>query len=48
MNETTMTIRHATFAAALALASVGPTQAEGLKPLQSRVIDLGNVSGVAY
>jgi hypothetical protein len=48
MNETTMTIRHATFAAALALASVGPTQAEGLKPLQSRVIDLGDVSGVAY
>jgi hypothetical protein len=48
MKETTMTIRHATFTAALALASIGPTQAEGLKPLQGQVIDLGDVSGVAY
>ena len=48
MKETTMTIRHATFTAALALASIGPTQAEGLKPLQGQVIDLGDVSRVAY
>ena len=43
-----MTIRHTTLAAALALASIGPAQAKGLKPLQGQVIDLGDVSGVAY
>src|ERR1700730_8785744 len=43
-----MTIRQTTLAAALALASIGPAQAEGLKPLQGQVIDLGDVSGVAY
>jgi hypothetical protein len=41
-----MTIRQTTLAAALALAAIGPADAEGLKPLQ--VIDLGDVSGVAY
>src|ERR1700730_4672256 len=46
--ETTMTIRHTTLAAALALAFIGPAHAEGLKPLQGQVIDLGDVSGVAY
>ncbi len=35
-------------AAALALAVVGPIQAEGLKPIQGQGIDLGAVSGVAY
>src|ERR1700731_2788445 len=43
-----MTIRQTTLAAALALAAIGPAQAEGLKPLQGQVIDLGDVSGVAY
>ena len=43
-----MTIRHTTLAAALALAFIGPAHAEGLKPLQGQVIDLGDVSGVAY
>src|SRR5262249_33396585 len=43
-----MTIRQTTLAAALALASIGPAHAEGLKPLQGQVIDLGDVSGVAY
>ena len=43
-----MTIRQTTLAAALALASIGPAHAEGLKPLQGEVIDLGDVSGVAY
>ena len=43
-----MTIHKTTLAAALALASIGPAHAEGLKPLQGEVIDLGDVSGVAY
>ena len=43
-----MTIRQTTLAAAFALAAIGPAQAEGLKPLQGQVIDLGDVSGVAY
>jgi len=46
--ETTMTIRQTTLAAALALASIGPAHAEGLRPLQGQVIDLGEVSGVVY
>jgi hypothetical protein len=43
-----MTIRRTTLAAAFALAAIGPAQAEGLKPLQGQVIDLGDVSGVVY
>jgi hypothetical protein len=48
MEETTMTIRQTTLAAAFALAAIGPAHAEGLKPLHGQVIDLGDVSGVAY
>ena len=43
-----MTIRQTALAAALALASIGPAHAEGLKLLQGQVFELGNVSGVAY
>src|SRR5580693_934595 len=43
-----MTIRQTTFAAAFALAAIGPAHAGGLKPLHGQVIDLGDVSGVAY
>src|ERR1700730_4379904 len=43
-----MTIRQTTLAAAFALAAIGPAHAEGLKPPQGQVIDLGDVSGVAY
>jgi hypothetical protein len=43
-----MNIRQTTLAAALALAFIGPAHAEGLKPFQGQVIDLGDVSGVAY
>ena len=43
-----MSIRHAIFAAAFALASVGPARAEGPAPGQAQGIDLGAVSGVAY
>src|SRR4029077_6838310 len=46
--ESTMTIRQTTLAAAFALAAIGPAHAEGLKPLQGQVIELGDVSGVAY
>jgi hypothetical protein len=46
--ETAMNIKQTTLAAALALLSIGPAHAEGLKPFQGRVIDLGDVSGVAY
>src|ERR1700730_17629589 len=45
-----MTIRQTTLAAAFALAAIGPAHAheEGLKPFHGQVIDLGDVSGVAY
>jgi hypothetical protein len=43
-----MTVRQTTLAAALALASIGPARAEELKPLQGQVIDLGDLSAVAY
>ena len=43
-----MNIKQTTLAAAFALAAIGPAHAEGLKPLQGQVIDLGDVSGVAY
>jgi hypothetical protein len=43
-----MTIRQTTLAAAFALAAIGPAHAEGLKPLHGQVINLGDVSGVAY
>jgi len=46
--ETAMNIKQTTLAAAFALAAIGPAHAEGLKPLQGQVIDLGDVSGVAY
>lgn len=42
-----MLIRHTTLAAALALASIGPANVEGLRPLRGQAIDLGAVSGVA-
>jgi hypothetical protein len=43
-----MNIKQTTLAAAFALAAIGPAHAEGLKPLHGQVIDLGDVSGVAY
>jgi hypothetical protein len=46
--ETAMNIKQTTLAAALALLPLGPAHAEGLKPFQGRVIDLGDVSAVAY
>jgi hypothetical protein len=46
--ETTKNIKQSALAAALALLPLGPAHAEGLKPFQGRVIDLGDVSAVAY
>jgi hypothetical protein len=43
-----MNIKQTALAAALALLTLGPAHAEGLKPFQGQVIDLGDVSGVAY
>jgi hypothetical protein len=48
LKETTMTIRQTTLAAAFALAAIGPAHAEGLKPLRGQVIDVGDMSAVAY
>ena len=43
-----MSIRSTLFAAALTLASLGAAHADGLRPIEAKSIDLGNVSGVAY
>jgi hypothetical protein len=43
-----MSIRSTLFAAALTLASLGAAHANGLRPIEGKSIDLGEVSGVAY
>ena len=43
-----MSIRSMLVAAALALASLQAAHAEGLRPIDAKSIDLGEVSGVAY
>ena len=43
-----MSIRTTLLAAALTLTSLGAAQANGLKPIEGRSIDLGDVSGVVY
>jgi hypothetical protein len=43
-----MSIRNILFATAFALASLGATRADGLRPVEAKSIDLGEVSGVAY
>ncbi len=43
-----MSIRSTLLAAAFTLASLGATHANGLRPIEGRSIDLGDVSGVAY
>jgi hypothetical protein len=43
-----MNIKQSALAAWLALLSTGPAHAEGLKPFQGKVIDLGDVSAVTY
>jgi hypothetical protein len=43
-----MSIRSALLAAALTFASLGAAHADGLRPIEGRSINLGDVSGVAY
>jgi len=43
-----MSIRNTLFTTAFVLASLGAAHAEGLRPIQAKSIDLGDVSGVAY
>jgi hypothetical protein len=46
--EIVMSIRSMLVAAAFALASVEAAHADGLRPMDAKSIDLGEVSGVAY
>ena len=43
-----MSIRSTLFATVFTLASLGAAHAGGLRPIEGRSIDLGDVSGVAY
>ena len=43
-----MSIRSIPLAAALSLALLGAAQANGLRPIEGKSIDLGGVSGIAY
>lgn len=43
-----MSIRSSLLAATLAVATFGTAHADGLRPIQAKSIDLGEVSGVAY
>ena len=43
-----MSIRSMLFAVAFALASLEAAHADGLRPIDAKSIDLGDVSGVAY
>ena len=43
-----MSIRNMLIATAFAFASVTTAHADGLRPIQAKSIDLGEVSGVAY
>ena len=43
-----MSIRNVLFAAAFALASLGAAHADGVRPIEAKSIDLGEISGIAY
>jgi hypothetical protein len=43
-----MSIRSTLLAAAFTLVSLGAAHANGLRPIEGRSVDLGDVSGVAY
>ena len=43
-----MSIRNALIATALAFTSLTSAHADGLRPIEAKSIDLGDVSGVAY
>jgi hypothetical protein len=46
--EIAMSIRSMLVAAALTVAALGAAHADGLRPIDAKSIDLGEVSGVAY
>jgi hypothetical protein len=46
--EIVMSIRSTILAATFSLTSLGAAYADGVRPMQARSIDLGEVSGVAY
>jgi hypothetical protein len=48
LGEIVMSIRNALFVAAFGIASLTAAQAEGLRPIEAKSIDLGAISGVAY
>lgn len=43
-----MSVRNMLFAVAFGIASLTAAQAEGLRPIEAKSIDLGGISGVAY
>ena len=43
-----MSIRNMLFAAALGIASLAAAHADGLRPMEGKSIDLGEISGIAY
>jgi hypothetical protein len=48
MKDMIMKVSRTITAGAFALASLGAVEAEGLRPVQSQTVDLGDLSGVAY
>ena len=43
-----MSIRNMLFAAAFGIASLAAAHADGLRPMEGKSIDLGEISGIAY
>ncbi len=43
-----MTIRNMLFVTAFVVASLGAAHADGLRPIEAKSVNLGDVSGVAY
>jgi hypothetical protein len=43
-----MSIRKLLFAVALGVASLGAARADGLRPIEGKSVDLGEISGIAY
>jgi hypothetical protein len=48
LGEIAMSIRKTLFAVVFGIASMTAAQAEGLRPIEAKSIDLGGVSGIAY
>jgi hypothetical protein len=48
LGEIAMSIRNMLLAVAFGIASLTAAQAEGLRPIEGKSIDLGGISGIAY